>query len=280
MPSPATSKTLQRQPRPTVHGYASPIHLLGMRSHHLKRKVYKPMNSDSFPAHAFSRTSKSALHRLLVQYSTELGNQACATLSSSPASNPTIRHKRSQVIMNNKGLEALANLASASTTQANDGNIATPASINERAAQAALSDNPLQPQANSAQAVSLNSLSTQQLQQLLNATGIGNTAHNILNAANLNMLGLQQPVQQPQPETSLLSQLAYLQQMLGRAHSHAVNPFNSNPLLFSGLQGAQQEQIKGKEGRNDGKAAILNPYRTSSCWLRSARTLKNSVPYG
>lgn len=173
--------------------------------------------------------------------------------------------------MNNQGLEALANLASASPPQTTDGTASNNASRAERPyVQQATGEHgnqqhpapappasavhvpPAQP--TTQPALSLNSLSTQQLQQLLTAAGGGNNAvQSLLSAGNLNLLGLQQL------DTSVLSQLAYLQQLLGLTGSVPnVHPFTnpSGSLLYNNVAvpppaaavaaAAAQETVRGE----------------------------------
>jgi hypothetical protein len=166
--------------------------------------------------------------------------------------------------MSNKGLEALANIASASqisergeVSTDNGGDGSKPA-----AQQAELSSSAAPP--TPSLGASLNSLTnslatTQQLQQLLNVAGISQSLQST--ATNMNLLGLhhhqqhqQQHQQQQQPQQSTdpalllsqLSQIAQLQQMLGRSQQPQgmINPFVSN------FGGNNQQEMAAGECRN------------------------------
>jgi hypothetical protein len=156
--------------------------------------------------------------------------------------------------MSNKKLEALANLASASSSQidGHDANV-TDSNSDKPVPTPRESGNGNNPPGPANPLAALNSIAsslttTQQLQQLLSVAGIG---HNLqAPSANLNLLGLQQQLQQQQPAqpdpTLLLSQLAHLQQILGRTQqaSGINNTFVSSYGSVQGNQN-QQEAIQG-----------------------------------
>jgi hypothetical protein len=195
-------------------------------------------------------------------------------------------HPRLRSTMSNKGLEALANIASASqisergevSTDNGGGDGSKPA-----AQQAELSSSTAPP--TPSLGASLNSLTsslatTQQLQQLLNVAGISQSLQSTAN--NMNLLGLhhhhhhqqqqqQQQQQQPQQATdpalllSQLSQIAQLQQMLGRSQQPqgTINPFVSN---YGGNN--QQEMAAGECRKGFAFAADSTESVPHGAWRR------------
>jgi hypothetical protein len=179
--------------------------------------------------------------------------------------------------MSNKGLEALANIASSSqVSERGDANIDNGGNGSKPAAQQAELSNSTAPSPPASSLASLNSLTnslatSQQLQQLLNAAGIGQSLQST--AANMNLLGLHQP--QPQPQggatdpallLSQLSQIAHLQQMFGRTQQPQgmINSLVSN---FSGVQGGHNHQEIAK-GECPSRAAACFHHRKRSPWCR------------
>jgi hypothetical protein len=132
--------------------------------------------------------------------------------------------------MSNKNLEALADLASASSPEVNgrDANVADTSSENP-VPTPRVSGSCNNPPTPADALAALNSLAsslntTQQLQQLLSVAALGRNLQ--APSGNLNLLGLQHQLQQSQPTqpdpSLLLSQLAHLQQLLGRTQQASV----------------------------------------------------------
>jgi hypothetical protein len=161
--------------------------------------------------------------------------------------------------MSSKGLEALANIASSSQiSERGEANADCGGDGSKPAAQLAELPSSTAPVPQTPSLASLNSFTnslatTQQLQQLLSVAGISQSLQST--APNMNLLGLhhhQQPQQQPQqPATdpafllSQLSQIAQLQQMLGRSQQ----PQGMINSLVSSLSGGginQQEMTTGE----------------------------------
>lgn len=224
----------------------------------------------SIPRLAFYGTANIARWLTLHPASSSIVTTTLRT-GAGPRHSPDTAPDFDRSTMSNKGLDALASIASSSQISErgeantdNGGDGAMPAAPPAELQSSAAAPTP-------SLGASLNSLTnslatTQQLQQLLNVAGISQSLQST--ATNMNLLGLhQQQQQQPQPATdpalllSQLSQIAHLQQMFGRSQQ----PQGMINSLVSNFGGHNQQEMAA------GECPIALAYRGGST---------ESVPHG